>query len=197
MGKIWFYMISIGIVGSIITNNLGELNKVILNEASRGVEFAISLAGVMALWMGIMNIAKDSGLIDKIGKKLNPIMRRLFPSIPKGHKAMSYMVMNMALNMVGAGNGATAFGLKAMEELQTLNNKKDTAKQKDRASNEMIMFLVINISSIQIIPFTMLKIRLDMGAQTPSDIILTTLFATTMSTIIAVISCKLLQGRNR
>ena len=145
MGKIWFYMISIGIVGSIITNNLGELNKVILNEASRGVEFAISLAGVMALWMGIMNIAKDSGLIDKIGKKLNPIMRRLFPSIP----------------------------------------------------NDMIMFLVINISSIQIIPFTMLKIRLDMGAQTPSDIILTTLFATTMSTIIAVISCKLLQGRNR
>ena len=181
MGKIWFYMISIGIVGSIITNNLGELNKVILNEASRGVEFAISL----------MNIAKDSGLIDKIGKKLNPIMRRLFPSIPKGHKAMSYMVMNMALNMVGAGNGATAFGLKAMEELQTLNNKKDTA------TNDMIMFLVINISSIQIIPFTMLKIRLDMGAQTPSDIILTTLFATTMSTIIAVISCKLLQGRNR
>ena len=191
MGKIWFYMISIGIVGSIITNNLGELNKVILNEASRGVEFAISLAGVMALWMGIMNIAKDSGLIDKIGKKLNPIMRRLFPSIPKGHKAMSYMVMNMALNMVGAGNGATAFGLKAMEELQTLNNKKDTA------TNDMIMFLVINISSIQIIPFTMLKIMLDMGAQTPSDIILTTLFATTMSTIIAVISCKLLQGRNR
>ena len=161
MGKIWFYMISIGIVGSIITNNLGELNKVILNEASRGVEFAISLAGVMPLW------------------------------IPKGHKAMSYMVMNMALNMVGAGNGATAFGLKAMEELQTLNNKKDTA------TNDMIMFLVINISSIQIIPFTMLKIRLDMGAQTPSDIILTTLFATTMSTIIAVISCKLLQGRNR
>ena len=103
MGKIWFYMMSIGIVGSIITNNLGDLNKVILNEASGGVEFAISLAGVMALWMGIMNIAKDSGLIDKIGNKLNPIMRKLFPSIPKGHKAMSYMVMNMALNMVGAG----------------------------------------------------------------------------------------------
>ena len=111
MGKIWFYMMSIGIIGSIITNNLGELNKVILNEASRGVEFAISLAGVMALWMGIMNIAKDSGLIDKIGIKLNPLMRKLFPSIPKGHKAMSYIVMNMALNIVGAGNGATAFGL--------------------------------------------------------------------------------------
>ena len=113
MGKIWFYMIAIGIIGSILTNNLGELNKVILNEASRGVEFAISLAGVMALWMGIMNIAKDSGLIEKIGQKLNPIMRRLFPSIPKGHKAMSYMVMNMALNMVRSRKWCNSFGLKS------------------------------------------------------------------------------------
>ena len=191
MGKIWFYMISIGIVGSIITNNLGELNKVILNEASRGVEFAISLAGVMALWMGIMNIAKDSGLIDKIGKKLNPIMRRLFPSIPKGHKAMSYMVMNMALNMVGAGNGATAFGLKAMEELQTLNNKKDTA------TNDMIMFLVINISSIQLIPFTMLKIRADAGSVNPNEIIISTLVATTVSTLVAIVSCKIFERGSR
>jgi spore maturation protein A len=191
MGKIWFYMLSIGIVGSIIFDNLGELNKVILNEASRGVEFAISLAGVMALWMGIMNIAKDSGLIEKIGHKLNPLMKKLFPSVPSGHKAMSYMVMNIALNMVGAGNGATAFGLKAMGELQTLNNKKDTA------SNDMVMFLVINISSIQIIPFTMLKVRMDLGSQNPGEIILTTLFATIISTIVAIVTCKMLQGNRR
>lgn len=191
MGKIWFYMISLGIVGSFFSNNLGELNKVILNEASRGIEFAISIAGVMALWMGIMNIAKDSGLIEKIGQKLSPIMKKLFPSVPQGHKAMSYMVMNIALNILGAGNGATAFGLKAMNELQTLNPKKDTA------SNDMIMFLVINISSVQIIPFTMLKIRMDMGAQNPSEIILTTLFATLISTIVAITSCRLLRGRHR
>lgn len=191
MGKIWFYMLSIGIVGSIIFDNLGELNKVILNEASRGVEFAISLAGVMALWMGIMNIAKDSGLIEKIGHKLNPLMKKLFPSVPSGHKAMSYMVMNIALNMVGAGNGATAFGLKAMGELQTLNNKKDTA------SNDMVMFLVINISSIQIIPFTMLKVRMDLGSQNPGEIILTTLFATIISTVVAIVTCKMLQGNRR
>lgn len=191
IGKIWFYMISIGIIGSIATNNLGELNKIILGEASKGVEFAISLAGVMALWMGIMNIAKDSGLIEKIGMKLNPIMKILFPNIPNGHKAMSYMVMNMALNMVGAGNGATAFGLKAMDELQTLNKNKDTA------TNDMIMFLVINISSIQIIPFTMLKIRMDLGSQNPSEIILTTLFATTVSTVVAILTCKILEGRRR
>nr|WP_274541560.1 nucleoside recognition domain-containing protein [Romboutsia maritimum] len=165
------------------------MNKVILTETSKGVEFAISLAGVMALWMGIMNIAKDSGLIEKIGQKLNPIMKKLFPSVPKGHKAMSYIVMNIALNMLGAGNGATAFGLKAMNELQTLNNKKDTA------TDDMIMFLVINISSVQIIPFTMLKVRMDMGAKNPSEIIVTTLFATIVSTTIGIISCKLFQRR--
>lgn len=191
MGKIWFYMISIGIVGSIITNNLGELNKVILNEASRGVEFAISLAGVMALWMGIMNIARDSGLIDTIGQKMDFILKRLFPKIPKNHKAMSYIIMNIILNMLGAGNGATSFGLKAMEELQTLN------KQKDRASNEMIMFLVINISSIQLIPFTMLKIRADAGSVNPNEIIISTLVATTVSTVVAIVSCKIFERGSR
>jgi len=182
-------MISVGIVGSVLSNNLTQLNEIILSEASRGIEFTISLAGIIALWMGIMNIAKDSGLIQKIGDLLSPILKRLFPSVPKGHKAMSYIIMNMVLNMLGAGNGATAFGLKAMNELQTLNYKKDTA------TNDMIMFLVINISSIQIIPFTMIKLRLDGGAHSPSEIIISTLFATCVSTIVAIVSCKLFQKR--
>ena len=182
-------MISIGIVGSIYKGNLADLNNVILNESSKAIDFTITLAGAMALWMGIMNIAKDSGLIEIIGILLNPIMKKLFPSIPTGHKSMSYIVMNIALNMVGAGNGATAFGLKAMNELQTLN------KNKTRATNDMIMFLVINISSVQIIPFTMLKIRMDLGVDNPSNIIITTLFATTISTIVGILSCKLLQRR--
>lgn len=182
-------MITLGIIGSILSNNLGELNRTILNEASKGIEFALSIAGVMALWMGIMNIAKDSGLIEKIGNKIYPLMKRLFPSIPQGHKAMSYIVMNIALNMMGAGNGATAFGLKAMNELQKINPKKHTA------SNDMVMFLVINISAVQIVPFTMLKVRMDLGAQNPSEIILSTLFATTISTVIAISTCKLLEGR--
>ena len=191
MGKIWFYMIVIGILGSVCFQNLGELNTVILNESSKAIEFAIGLAGIMAFWMGIMNVAKDSGLIEKIGNKLSPIMKKLFPSVPKGHKAMSYIVMNMALNMLGSGNGATAFGLKAMAELQTLNKNKDTA------SNDMIMFLVINISSVQIIPFTMLKIRADAGSQFPNEIIVTTLFATIVSTFVGIVTCKLLQGRDK
>lgn len=183
-------MIVIGILGSVYFQNLGELNNALLNESSKAIEFAISLAGIMAFWMGIMNIAKDSGLIERVGDKLSPIMKKLFPSVPKGHKAMSYIVMNMALNMLGAGNGATAFGLKAMNELQTLNRKKDTA------SNDMIMFLVINISSVQIIPFTMLKIRGDAGAQFPNEIIVTTLFATIISTFVGIVTCRLFQRRN-
>ncbi|MDD5880233.1 MAG: nucleoside recognition domain-containing protein [Clostridiales bacterium] len=182
-------MIVIGIVGSICLNNLPETNQAILNEGTRAIEFAITLASVMALWMGVMNIAKDSGLIDKIAKKMSPLMKVLFPNVPSNHKAMSYMVMNMVLNMLGAGNGATAFGLKAMNELQTLN------KDKKKASPDMIMFLVINISSIQLIPFTMLKIRIDAGSVNPNSIIITTLFATTVSTVIGILSCKLLQRR--
>ena len=182
-------MITLGIIGSVCFNNLHETNQAILNEGTRAIEFAITLASVMALWMGIMNIAKDSGLIEKIANKISPLMKKLFPSVPLNHKAMSYMVMNMVLNMLGAGNGATAFGLKAMQELQTLN------PNKRKASNDMIMFLVINISSIQIIPFTMLKIRMDAGSTNPNSIIITTLFATAISTIVGIASCKILQRR--
>ncbi|MFR1851835.1 nucleoside recognition domain-containing protein [Intestinibacter sp.] len=191
ISKIWFYMVTIGIVGSICFGNLPELNNVILNEGSRAIEFTIGLAAIMALWMGIMNIARDSGLIDTIGQKMDFILKRLFPKIPKNHKAMSYIIMNIILNMLGAGNGATSFGLKAMEELQTLN------KQKDRASNEMIMFLVINISSIQLIPFTMLKIRADAGSVNPNEIIISTLVATTVSTVVAIVSCKIFERGSR
>ena len=182
-------MIAIGIIGSICFNNLTETNQAILNEGTRAIEFAITLASIMALWMGIMNIAKESGLIDRISEKIAPLMKKLFPNVPANHKAMSYMVMNIVLNMLGAGNGATAFGLKDMNERQTLKpNKK-------KASPDMIMFLVINISSIQIIPFTMLKIRIDAGSINPNSIILTTLFATSISTIVGILSCKLLQRR--
>ena len=115
-------MVVIGIVGSFYFGNLDELNKAILDEGSRAIDFTISLAAIMALWMGIMNIAKKSGLIDKIGEKMNFILRKLFPKIPKGHTSMNYIIMNMILNLLGAGNGATSFGLKAMEELQKLND---------------------------------------------------------------------------
>ncbi|MGM9533744.1 MAG: nucleoside recognition domain-containing protein [Intestinibacter sp.] len=178
-------------MGSIYFDNLQQLNTVILDEGSKAIEFTISLAAIMSLWMGMMNIAKESGLVDKIGVKINFILKRLFPQIPQNHKAMNYIIMNIILNLLGAGNGATSFGLKAMEQLQTLNDKKD------RASNEMIMFLVINISSIQLIPFTMLKIRADLGSVNPNEIIISTLVATTVSTIVAIVSCKIFERRTK
>ncbi len=189
MGKIWFYMLSIGIINSIIFGRLEKLNEAIMVEASKGVEFTISLIGIMALWMGMMNIAKESGLVDKVGKLIYPVIKMLFPSIPKNNKAISYILMNMSLNILGASNGATAFGLKAMEELQVLN------KEKSKATNDMIMFLVVNMSSVQLVPFTVLKIRLDAGSVNPNEIIFTTLFATSISTIIGIISCKMIERR--
>ncbi|KXZ40626.1 spore maturation protein A [Alkalithermobacter thermoalcaliphilus JW-YL-7 = DSM 7308] len=187
MNKIWIYMICIGIINSFIFSRLQELNKVIITESAKGVDFTISLIGIMALWMGIMNIAKESGLVDLIGKWLEPVIKFLFPNIVKSKEAVSYILMNMSLNMLGASNGATAFGLKAMEKMQQINPNKTSA------SSDMIMFLVINMSSIQLVPITVLKIRLDEGSVNPSEIIFTTLFATAISTLVGIVSCKLME----
>ncbi|MDR1773756.1 MAG: spore maturation protein [Clostridioides sp.] len=191
IAKIWFFMIVIGIVGALVTGNALELSNVIMSEASNGITFAINIAGVMALWMGLMNIAKESGLIQKIGNKMSKILRVLFPNIPNGHPAMDYIIMNITMNMFGAGNGATAFGIKAMDELQNLNRNKNTA------TNDMIMFLVVNISSVQIVPFTMIKLRMDMGSSNPSEIIITTILATLVSTVVAIVSCKFFEKNKR
>ena len=120
-------------------------------------------------------------------KIMSPFIRILFPEIPKNHPAISAIVMNMAANMFGAGNSATALGLKAMEELQALN------PHKERATNAMCMFLVINMSSIQLIPLSVLKIRADAGSANPTEIIGATLVATTISTIVGILSCKILE----
>ena len=177
-------MIVIGIVGSIYFGNLTELNTVIMSEGSRAIEFTISLAEIMALLMGIMNISKDSGLIDKIGQKMNFILKALFPKIPQNHKSMSYIIMNIILNMLGAGNGATSFGLKAMEELQKDNPDKNTA------TNEMCSFLILNISSLQLIPINIIAYRSQYGSVNPSKILIPGLIATLGSTIVAVIYIK-------
>ena len=177
---------SLGIIGSVITNRLAQLNEVIMSEASRGIEFAVSLAGIMALWMGVMNIAKDSGLISKIGDILSPVLKKLFPSIPKGHKAMSYIVMNMVLNMLGAGNGATAFGLKAMNELQKEN------KNKDELSDNMMMLIVLNTASLQIIPTTVIALRSSLGSNNPTQIIFPVWVSTICAAIVGIILTKII-----
>lgn len=184
---IWAFMILLGIIVAVITGNIDGINTAVLNDTQEAVIFAIGLTGVMALWLGLMNIAEKSGLVKSFGKTLRPFMRFLFPDIPKDHPAISAIVMNMVANMFGAGNSATALGIKAMEEMNKLN------KDKKRATNAMCMFLVINMSSVQLVPLTVLKIRSDAGSINPTEIIGTSLIATIVSTIVGIISVKILE----
>ena len=156
--------------------------------ARTAVEIAISLIGIMAMWLGTMKIAEESGLIRIIARGLRPITIRLFPDIPKDHPAIGSIVLNMAANILGLGNAATPLGLKAMEELQELNSKKDTA------TNAMCTFLAINTSSVQIIlPATVVAL---MGAAS-NQIFITTILATGLSTISAIVAVRILERMDR
>lgn len=150
------------------------------------MDIALPLIGVMAMWLGIMKIAEAAGIIRLLAAAIAPITRRLFPEVPTDHPAMGAMVLNIAANWLGLSNAATPFGLKAMEELQNLNPKKDTA------TNAMVMFLGINTASITLIPATIIGLRVAMKSTNPAEIIGTTIFASTCATITAVIAVKLL-----
>lgn len=188
LNYIWFGMIFISVLVGTITGNINAVTEAAISMAKTAVEIAISLIGIMALWLGIMKIAEESGLISIIAKALRPITIRLFPDVPKDHPAIGSIVLNMAANILGLGNAATPLGLKAMEELQELNPKKDTA------TNAMCTFLAINTSSVQIIlPATVVAL---MGAES-NQIFITTILATGLSTVAAVISVRALEGMDR
>ena len=188
LNYIWFGMIFISVLVGTITGNINAVTEAAISMAKTAVEIAISLIGIMALWLGIMKIAEESGLISIIAKALRPITIRLFPDVPKDHPAIGSIVLNMAANILGLGNAATPLGLKAMEELQELNPKKDTA------TNAMCTFLAINTSSVQIIlPATVVAL---MGAES-SQIFITTILATGLSTVAAVVSVRTLEGMDR
>ena len=188
LNYIWFGMILIAVVVGTITGNIDAVTEAAITMAKTAVEIAISLIGIMALWLGTMKIADESGLIQIIAKALRPITIRLFPDVPDDHPAIGSIVLNMAANILGLGNAATPLGLKAMEELQELNSKKDTA------TNAMCTFLAINTSSVQIIlPATVVGL---MGAAS-NQIFITTIIATGLSTAAAVIAVKTLEKMDR
>ena len=186
LNYIWFGMMAVSVVAAIFTGRIDAVTEAAINMSKVAVEISIGLIGIMALWLGIMKIAEASGLIKIIARALKPITVRLFPDVPADHPAMGSIVLNMSANMLGLGNAATPLGLKAMEELQELNPKKDTA------SNAMVMFLAINTSSVQIIvPATVVAL---MGVAA-SQIFITTILATLASTITAIFMVKLLEKR--
>ena len=188
LNYIWFGLIFVSVVVGTINGKIDEVTEAAISMSKTSVEIAIGLIGIMALWLGIMKIAEDSGLIQLIAKALRPITIRLFPDVPSDHPAIGSIVLNMAANMLGLGNAATPLGLKAMKELQELNKHKDTA------TDAMCTFLAINTSSVQIIlPATVVGL---MGAAA-NQIFITTIIATGLSTIAAIISVNVLSKMKR
>lgn len=160
------------------------------DSSKTAFEISLGLTGVLALWLGIMKIGENSGLIHSLARFLSPVLCRLFPDIPKGHPALGSIFMNMSANMLGLDNAATPLGLKAMKELQELNPQKDTA------SNPMIMFLVINTSGLIIIPISIMVYRSQMGALQPTDVFIPILLSTFISTLVGVITVSICQKIN-
>lgn len=181
INKIWFYFILVGIVYGIFSGNIGSVNEEIITSAKKSLDIFISIFPVIVLWVGIMTIASDSGLLIKISNVLYPILGKLFPEIPKNHESLGYISSNITANILGLGSAATPFGLKAMQSLQELNNNKDTA------SRSMITFLLLNTSGLTLIPTTVISLRNLYESVNPTLIILPTIIATIISTISAII----------
>jgi spore maturation protein A len=181
---IWLSMIVLSVVVGFFTGKLGDVVNAVTAYAKIGFEVALGLSGVMSLWLGIMNIASESGLVKIISRLLSPVMRLLFPEIPKDHPAMGAMILNISANMLGMANAATPFGLQAMKELQTLNEHVKTA------TNSMCTFLAINTSSVQLIPATAIAYLAANGNIHPTSIIFSSLFATFFSTFIGILAVK-------
>ena len=178
----------IAVIVGILTGNIDAVTQAAIDMAKTAVEIAIGLIGIMALWLGTMKIAEESGLIRIIARVIRPITIRLFPDVPEDHPAIGSIILNMAANLLGLGNAATPLGLKAMEELQELNPEKDTA------TNAMCTFLAINTSSVQLIlPATVVAL---MGAAA-NQIFITTILATGLSTIAAIIAVRFLEKLKR
>lgn len=184
---IWCGMIIIGIIVGTLTGNIEAVSTAAIEWAETAVELSLGLIGVMALWLGLMKIAEEAGIVRGMGLLVKPIMVRLFPEVPADHPAMGSIVANMAANFFGLGNAATPLGIKAMQELQDLN------ENKEEASNAMVMFLAINTSSVTLISSSTIAYRSAAGAANPADIIAPTIVATVVSTTVAIVACKLLE----
>ena len=184
LNTIWLAMIILSVIVGIIQGRIDDVVRAITDSAKLGFEVALGLTGILALWLGIMNIASESGLIKHFARLLQPVMRRHFPEVPVDDPAMGAMLLNISANMLGLANAATPFGLQAMKELQRLNIHVHTA------SNEMCTFLAINTSSMQLIPATAIAFLAANGSLHPSSVILSSIVATSASTIVGITAVK-------
>lgn len=202
LNYIWAVMILIGILYAALQGNITMVTDAALDSAGEAVSLCITMAGIMALWMGLMEIAEKAGIIESLTKGIQPFLSFLFPGIPKNHVARQYIATNFIANILGLGWACTPAGLKAMEALADLERERgnpeyleDTGKR--HASREMCTFLVMNISSLQLIPINMIAYRSQYGSPNPTAILAPSILATLVSTILAIIYCKLAGGTKK
>lgn len=198
LNALWAGMILVGVIYSMFTGQMAEVTTAALDSAKEAVSLCITMIGVMAFWVGMMEIAKESGMIQTAERKLEPSIRFLFPNIPKGHPANEQIAVNMIANILGLGWAATPAGLRAMEELENLENdrrKRGISKVPiGVANNEMCNFLILNISSLQLIPVNVIAYRSQYGSVNPAAVIAPGILATMVSTGVAILFIKI-RGR--
>lgn len=203
MNYLWAGMILLGVVYAALNGTLPDVTTAALDSAKEAVSLSISMLGVMALWMGLMNIAQKAGIIEGLTRKMKPILHFLFPNVPKGHPANEYLALNMVANIFGLGWAATPAGLKAMEQLQEINEEnckcygENKYRGTDVATKAMCDFLIINISSLQLIPINIIAYRAQYGSVRPTDIVGPAIAATTVGTLAAILFCKFVPDRGR
>lgn len=203
MSYLWAGMILIGIIYGALNGTLPDITTAALDSAKEAVTLCITMLGVMSFWMGLMNIAERAGMIAGFTRKLKPALRFLFPNIPENHIVNEYLSTNIIANVFGLGWAATPAGLKAIAELQKLNEEncqrygENKYRGMDIATKEMCDFLIINISSLQLVPINIIAYRSQYGSVTPTDIMGPAIAATTVGTVAAIIFCKLMPDRGK
>ncbi|RNB81581.1 spore maturation protein [Brevibacillus fluminis] len=181
LNVIWLALIVVSIGVAMFNGRIEIISQAMFEGAKSGVTVCFGLLSILAFWMGIMRIAEKAGLLELVARAMSPLVQRLFPDVPKGHPAIGYILSNMSANLLGLGNAATPFGIKAMEELQKLN------PDKQRATPAMCTLLAINTASITLIPTTMIAIRFQFGSANAAEIVGTTLIASFAATIFALV----------
>lgn len=189
MNYLWSGMILVGLLYSIFAGTLGNVTEAVVNSAREAVNLAISIAGITAFWTGIMKIAEQAGLVEKLARKIKPLLRFLFPELEKEEKANYYISLNFLSNFLGLSHASTSSGLLAFQELDRINGHSTTA------SKAMCTFLIINVSSLQLLPINIIAYRAQYGSPAPAQIAGPAIFATAMSTLAAVVFCKIMNRR--
>lgn len=187
LGYIWLFFIVTAVIVGGLNGRINEVGQAAIDYSGIAVEISISLIGIMCLWLGLMKLAEKSGLVVLISKAIKPVTRKLFPEIPPEHPAIGNVAMNISANALGVTNAATPIGIKAMQEMQTLN------KHKNIATNAMCTFLAINTAGIQLVPASIIGVLIGAGAKNPTVIIGPTLFATGIALITAIMVVKILE----